>query len=183
MNVSRFALLSFAAVVLAGCSPKNPPSGYDDETVSFPQVADEQIVDATPTESTLPARGATASKNQFDSETGRYKTVMGSVQFGFDKYGVSQAERAKLKSVAEKAKSTQIVVVGYTDYFGTDQYNLALSDRRAQSVKKCLVELGVPPENIETQGRGKQFAKQGGTKAEVAEDRRADIADLNAGGK
>ena len=52
------------------------------------------------------------------------------------------------------------MVEGYTDATGNDVDNLSLSDRRAESVAVVLTnQFGVPPENLTTQGYGKQFLK------------------------
>ena len=52
------------------------------------------------------------------------------------------------------------MVEGYTDAVGSDEDNLSLSDRRAESVAVALTEqFNVPPENLVTQGYGKQFLK------------------------
>ena len=52
--------------------------------------------------------------------------------------------------------NTKISVVGYTDSRGSDKYNLALSQRRADAVKKYLVDNGhVKPEMITAEGKGK----------------------------
>lgn len=52
-----------------------------------------------------------------------------------------------------QAQITSVKVVGYTDPMGSRAYNLALSDRRAQTVKKALQVAGVQA-NIETEGLG-----------------------------
>jgi len=52
------------------------------------------------------------------------------------------------------------LIEGYTDAVGSDVDNLSLSDRRAESVAVALSEqFGVPPENLVTQGYGKQYLK------------------------
>ena len=52
------------------------------------------------------------------------------------------------------------MIEGYTDAVGNDVDNLSLSDRRAESVAVVLTDrFGVPPENLTTQGYGKQFLK------------------------
>ena len=52
------------------------------------------------------------------------------------------------------------LIEGHTDAVGNDVDNLSLSDRRAQSVAEILSEtFGVPPENLVTQGYGKQYLK------------------------
>jgi OOP family OmpA-OmpF porin len=52
------------------------------------------------------------------------------------------------------------MVEGYTDAVGNDVDNLSLSDRRAESVAVALTnQFQVPPENLTSQGYGKQFLK------------------------
>ena len=52
------------------------------------------------------------------------------------------------------------MIEGYTDTVGPDVVNLALSDRRAESVALALTEyFDVPPENLVVQGYGEQFLK------------------------
>lgn len=46
------------------------------------------------------------------------------------------------------------MVIGYSDRIGTPDYNLQLSERRAQAVADELVALGIPAQNITTAGRG-----------------------------
>ena len=50
------------------------------------------------------------------------------------------------------------LIEGHTDAVGNDVDNLSLSDRRAEAVAGILSDtFGVPPENLVTQGYGKQF--------------------------
>jgi outer membrane protein OmpA-like peptidoglycan-associated protein len=64
------------------------------------------------------------------------------------------------------------MIEGYTDAVGSDEDNLSLSDRRAESVAVALTEqFNVPPENLVTQGYGKQFLKVNTPGAEEANRR------------
>lgn len=84
--------------------------------------------------------------------------------FAFDRAGASDmtAEgRAKLDKLAlgiqQHAGQVQgIRVVGYTDRLGSDAYNDALSQRRADTVKDYLVSRGVDGSLIQAEGRGKR---------------------------
>ena len=49
-----------------------------------------------------------------------------------------------------------VVVVGHTDTVGTDKDNDALALRRAETIRKVLVERGIAPENVMAAGRGKR---------------------------
>ena len=52
------------------------------------------------------------------------------------------------------------LIEGHTDAVGSDEDNLSLSDRRAESVATVLSEqFDVPPENLVTQGYGEEFLK------------------------
>jgi outer membrane protein OmpA-like peptidoglycan-associated protein len=52
------------------------------------------------------------------------------------------------------------LIEGHTDAVGSDESNLVLSDRRAESVARLLSDrFGVPPENLVTQGYGERYLK------------------------
>ena len=62
---------------------------------------------------------------------------------------------AKVATLIKRNPKATFTVEGYTDSFGTPEYNLDLSQRRADSVKQYLVEvMGISPAQIETRGYG-----------------------------
>lgn len=61
-----------------------------------------------------------------------------------------------LSSFSPSLTAGSIQLIGYADDRGDEQLNLALSARRADSVKRVLIEAGVTPASILTQGRGEQ---------------------------
>jgi outer membrane protein OmpA-like peptidoglycan-associated protein len=62
----------------------------------------------------------------------------------------------KLGRLIQRNPQSVFKVDGHTDSFGSDQYNLDLSQRRAETVKSWLVEnMGIDPDRIQTQGYGK----------------------------
>lgn len=72
---------------------------------------------------------------------------------------LERAARA-LTRVIERNPNEVFMIEGYTDAVGSEDDNLSLSDRRAESVAVILTEqFGVPPENITTQGYGEQYLK------------------------
>jgi len=81
------------------------------------------------------------------------------VEFDFDKDNVKSEYRDDLKRVADFLKdnpSFKGTIEGGTDAVGTDVYNQDLSMRRAESVKKYLVdEFGIAPERLSTVGFGR----------------------------
>jgi len=80
--------------------------------------------------------------------------------FAFDKSVLRPAAMAKLDKdvigqLAQCSKVELILVSGYTDRLGSQQYNQKLSERRADAVKAYLVKKGVDASKIDTMGMGK----------------------------
>jgi OmpA-OmpF porin, OOP family len=78
--------------------------------------------------------------------------------FDFDRYDLKPAGRTRLdKLVADlrRAKSvTEILIVGHTDSKGTEEYNMALGQRRADTVARYMTSRGVPSSIITTRSEG-----------------------------
>ncbi|MEN9537254.1 MAG: peptidoglycan-associated lipoprotein Pal [Verrucomicrobiota bacterium] len=111
------------------------------------------------------------------------EAILATVYFDFDRYNVSAAERGKLDAAAARIKGTKVIIAGYTDTFGTEEYNLGLSDRRAQSVRDYLVGLGANQANSEIMALGSQQAdKSAAGRQSGAKDRKALVVDVNYGG-
>ncbi|HEY1504497.1 MAG TPA: OmpA family protein [Stellaceae bacterium] len=80
------------------------------------------------------------------------------VFFEFDKSALTADGRKVVDAAASAFKSGKsgIAIAGYTDLAGTQQYNLALSKRRADTVKAALVRDGVPTSAIDESWHGKE---------------------------
>ena len=81
------------------------------------------------------------------------------IQFAFDDYSLSTKSKENLKILAgwmKKVQDAKIQVEGHTCDIGTNEYNLALSERRAVVVKKHLEGLGVPPARLSVIGYGEE---------------------------
>ena len=87
-----------------------------------------------------------------------------SINFEFGAWDIRQEQVGNLQEVADAIKNILrrnpdevFLVGGHTDAVGSDEDNLSLSDRRAETVARVLTdEFGVPPENLVTQGYGEQ---------------------------
>lgn len=80
-----------------------------------------------------------------------------------------------IQSYIEQDRNEVFLIEGHTDAVGAAAYNLALSDRRAESVALALTEyFDVPPENLIVQGYGEAFLKIETQDAERA-NRRASV--------
>jgi outer membrane protein OmpA-like peptidoglycan-associated protein len=81
-------------------------------------------------------------------------------------------------AMIDRDPSTLLLVEGHTDAIGSDIANLALSDRRAETVARILVNFyDVPPENLVIQGYGERFLKIE-TQAAEEQNRRVTIRNI-----
>ena len=89
------------------------------------------------------------------------------ITFDFGAASISESEIRRLESVAtamerllDQNPAETFLIEGHTDAVGSDEANLALSDRRAESVAAALTNVfGIPPENLVTQGYGERYLK------------------------
>jgi len=99
------------------------------------------------------------------------------VYFETNKHNINSAAAFTLEAQANWLNSTpgfQIIIEGHCDERGTREYNLALGERRANSVKDFLVSLGVEPGRVTTISYGKERpAADGSTSEAWAENRRS----------
>ena len=86
-------------------------------------------------------------------------TMDSEVSFDFDSAQIKPGWTVsldKLASVINKYSQTVVHVVGHTDSIGSDSYNQILSERRADAVGDYLMQRGVVPGRIHTEGRGER---------------------------
>ena len=108
-------------------------------------------------------------------------TMSAEALFDHDKSVLKPAGKAALTELnnAIKAKGARVVdidVIGHTDSDGTEEYNQALSVRRAQSVRDYMVSEGVDPAIIDVSGEGElNPIASNATKEGRAQNRRVDI--------
>jgi outer membrane protein OmpA-like peptidoglycan-associated protein len=83
---------------------------------------------------------------------------MSDVLFDFNKYTLRPAAREKLAKISGIILShpgLRLEVDGYTDSIGSEDYNLKLSDQRAEGVRTYLIGQGIVPDDIASKGFGK----------------------------
>lgn len=87
--------------------------------------------------------------------------------FDFGSASIGESEVGRLQGVAEamhrmldRNPAEMFLIEGHTDAVGSHEANLALSDRRAEAVAIALTDFfDIPPENLVTQGYGKNYLK------------------------
>ncbi len=107
-------------------------------------------------------------------------TLQADTLFDFDKSTLKSAGVATLNKLAQdikKMKLEVVIIVGYTDSVGTDAYNIALGQRRANAVKAFLTnDGGVEAARVYTESKGKADPVASNATAEGrAKNRRAVI--------
>jgi OOP family OmpA-OmpF porin len=116
-----------------------------------------------------PASGVSQSKITLQADT----------LYDFNKSDLKPEGKATLDKIARdlsKIKLEVIIAVGNTDSVGSDAYNMALGQRRAQSVKAYLTSKGVDGSRIYTESKGKSNpVASNATEQGRAKNRRTDI--------
>ncbi|TDF82754.1 OmpA family protein [Pseudomonas sp. H9] len=83
----------------------------------------------------------------------------GAVMFAFDSAELTSSAHSQLQALMSKLNAPSVVnvkVIGFTDSQGADDYNQALSERRASSVAEYLISQGLAPSKVTSQGRGER---------------------------
>jgi len=91
--------------------------------------------------------------------------VLKPVFFAYDSIALTEEARGILQKNVEylkKRPSTKVMVEGHADSRGTNEYNLALTERRASAVKDYVVSLGVTADRVSTVAKGEEqpFCKE-----------------------
>ena len=101
------------------------------------------------------------------------------IYFDFDKYDIraDQRDAAKANAARVKDMTGNVVIEGNTDERGSEEYNLALGERRANTVKRYFVDMGVPSARLSTVSFGESRpAVQGHDESAWRYNRRADFS-------
>lgn len=169
------ALALSAVLILGACSStKDAETGASDDTVT---IYERENITTTGdgTDNTV------FSQNLDGPEAGTQADLVVNIGdrvfFGYDRYDLNPEGRAILDAQAgwlQRYPSLDVTVEGHADERGTREYNLALGDRRANSVKNYLIALGVDPRRINTISYGKERpAVAGSNDAAWAQNRRS----------
>jgi peptidoglycan-associated lipoprotein len=151
--------------ILYGCPKKKPATKPADLNVETTTVAPP----STPTTDVQGPRDQTGQDRTEDpllsqdmqivNDELRRRGFSADVYFAFDDYSLSDDARAKLSRNADLLKGQtrlSLTIEGHCDERGTSEYNLALGERRANSVKSYLASLGVAGGRMRTLSYGSE---------------------------
>ncbi len=166
------ALVGSLMLLGSGCSKKPviPPDnnmGADTgKTISYPSAEGGGY-----SQESLPIEGSLddtslRDNSQMGEQTDEYKRLhgrssegFGPVYFNFDQATIrpDMVERMVLNSeYMRQDPNSSVVIEGNTDDRGTNEYNIALAERRAQNTKQYMVELGINPARLRTVSYGEE---------------------------
>ncbi|MEW6214299.1 MAG: OmpA family protein [Nitrospirota bacterium] len=156
--------------------------------VVTPQETREKTVEVKPEEKAIEAKPAEKVPEQQivkiepkEIEAQKYieeKGVFEDIHFDFDRYDIRPDVKLTLKNVADwmlKNPAAKILIEGHCCEIGTNEYNLALGDRRAKATRDYLVALGVASGRIEmiSYGEERPFCTESKAEECLKQNRRA----------
>lgn len=171
--LNRLLLLSSFIFLLSNCSGVGVQDEFEDDFEEF--VIEDQPQDQQDFEVVQDEESAVEINEQVQQEIEEVE-VADRVFFALDKSDLDNDARSVLNLQAEWLKSDdsiKVTIEGHCDERGTREYNIALGERRALSVKNYLVSKGVDPARIETISYGKERPEFVGSGEEIwAKNRR-----------
>ena len=107
------------------------------------------------------------------------RAILKPIYFEYNKSNIRPEYQPVLENISKlmlKKAEQQLLVEGHCDERGTDEYNLALGERRALAVRRYLVALGVSADRVHTISYGEEKpAVTGSDEAAWAKNRRAEF--------
>jgi outer membrane protein OmpA-like peptidoglycan-associated protein len=169
-----------AGAALVACSSKSAKKPSVLPTVAATSPGGTATAQAAPPEAT---RNVGVSEDLAKRCSLRFANVEDAPKFGYNDDDLLPADRDVLQQVAEclvrgplTGKAVQLV--GRADPRGTEEYNLGLGTRRAESVRSYLLRLGVPGDRLAPTTRGELDAI-GVNESSWERDRRVDLQLVN----
>jgi len=176
-SASRLLTVLAAAALFAACSHAKPAS--EEKVAQAPsQPAAVRPAVSQPEPAQVQANG----QDELDRAMEQLRNV--SVFFEFDSATLTPDAREKLTAVGNvlaRYPDLKVRIEGNCDERGTEQYNLALGQRRADAVKRYIAELGAKPAQLTAISFGSEKPKATGHDEEAwQQNRRADLAAVPA---
>lgn len=130
-------------------------------------------------------RDASLADETARAEAERRNALLAPVYFEFDQADLSDQTRAALEQKAALLRESSAIsmrIAGHTDSRGSDEYNLALGQRRGAVVKRYLMERGIAESRLEVVSFGEERpAADGDDEAARSQSRRAEF-EITSGG-
>ncbi|MGC8774861.1 MAG: peptidoglycan-associated lipoprotein Pal [Chlorobaculum sp.] len=145
MRHTLTGIIGAAMIILAGCSSKSAVSTDETSRAGYGSGM---------------GGGAGAGVGVEDLGQGdRAGSIIGDIFFDFDSSALSPEAQEQLKQNAswmQKNTRALVTIEGHCDERGTDEYNIALGERRAEAARTYLVNLGVSGARLSTVSYGEE---------------------------
>ncbi len=151
-----WGVLALMLIVSFGCKQR-VVTQPDTKTMGQDKMTQEQTM--KPTEKIPEQKVASVDAKDISSQYTETAGMFQDILFDFDKYDVKDTYKPVLQSVASwmtKNSAARLSIEGHCDDRGTNEYNLALGDRRAKAVKDALLALGVPSSRVDMISYGEE---------------------------
>ncbi len=193
----------FVIVVAAACGggPPPPPPGPDPDSLAAAQEEAQRVRDSIAAaqavrdsiERDSQRIAAEERRERADSlaavteETNNVRELLARrVHFDFDRSNVRSDDAAVLDeklAILQRNPDLQIRVTGHCDERGSDEYNLALGNRRALAAKRYLTDRGIAESRITTSSMGEERPiAMGANEGAWAQNRRDEFTIISGGG-
>ncbi len=182
-----FTLACLCALVIAGCQKRTvikPDESAQQQQQQGQQQKDQEKVTEKKLDGKVESVDVTDKGSQY---TESKESLFSDILFDYDQYEVKDTYKQLGQSIADwmtKNSTARLSIEGHCDERGTNEYNLALGDRRAKAVKDYLVSFGVASGRIDiiSFGEEKSVCKEQ-TEECWAKNRRAHFTVLKKAGK
>lgn len=169
-------LVVLSLSLVPGCA-KKPATGGDAEQPVVTNVPGKEVSGVD--QSGMSGSGVSDRTGQ-DAELKAAAAALNRIHFAFDQFSLSSEARRVLASNADFLRANpgiKVKIEGHCDERGSDEYNLALGERRAQAAKDYLASLGISMNRLMTisYGEEKPLDPSGGEGA-WAKNRRAEFS-------
>jgi peptidoglycan-associated lipoprotein len=169
-------MLFCLTIVAGGCTKKQIVK--EDESLEQNPAPSSQTSPSIPAPTSV-AQEPVVKDDSLSSENATVVEPFETIYFDLDSYVLRQDARDALKKNAEwmmKKATGTVRLEGNCDERGSDEYNLALGEKRAKAAKSYLVALGVPADQLITISYGKEKpVDPGHNEAAWAKNRRVDF--------
>ncbi len=158
--MKRFwVLFALVAFISFGCQKAATKPEAEQPTKEQKEVEKKKAPEEVTEQKIASGKESVESQEKGAGEREEKEGMFKDMHFDFDKYNIKDEYKSELKAISSwltKNSSAKLSVEGHCDERGTNEYNLALGDRRAKAVKDYLVSLGTPSSRIETISYGEE---------------------------
>jgi peptidoglycan-associated lipoprotein len=182
MLVKKFMISMLMVNLLAACATQQPQVAVEESKPTSVMDASKSAAAESPSGSSASASASSASSSAVEVDPLNDPNSMlakRSVYYPFDAFMVQDEDKPTVEAHANYLSShpnRKVRLEGNCDERGSNEYNLALGQRRADGVRKMLMVGGVKEAQIETVSYGEEKPKATGhDEASWAKNRRTDL--------